>query len=389
MDKINTQLPEVQIQPPKQPDWFSRHHLWGYGFLVLSFLLAIALLYQMDYGKKPRENMICAQVVVSARNVQTGEVKEFPTPCDVPEGWEPITPVNYPIDESHEYKPIDAATVKIRFGIELALPEGWIFEYDQTNDSFAIVSPGQLQHKQEYLDAMKNPKGDCCPPYFDYQMYTTDVRLDFDQVIPEEKFTNNNGINFEHGIVYGLCCGSIYFTSHKGKHYNFEVINGSDEELRNMLMAMKFATSQETSKSRVFASSKYGFELIFPEKWIGMKTSEYLFSDIEGVFVEFKLQGASGPYSNGYSTVCYVSIFAESDWEEYYRDGLAEKPIYIKTNNGNVYGWGCGHDDEGYKGFEEYNKAILENRIDEINSGKIKGPYQEFKELIVPTFRLI
>ena len=30
---------------------------------------------------------VCIQVITSARNLQTGEVKDFPTPCDVPEGW--------------------------------------------------------------------------------------------------------------------------------------------------------------------------------------------------------------------------------------------------------------------------------------------------------------
>lgn len=32
----------------------------------------------------------CIQVITPARNPQTGEVKDFPTPCDVPEGWEKI-----------------------------------------------------------------------------------------------------------------------------------------------------------------------------------------------------------------------------------------------------------------------------------------------------------
>ena len=35
---------------------------------------------------------ICIQVITPARNPETGELKEFPTPCDVPEGWEEIQP---------------------------------------------------------------------------------------------------------------------------------------------------------------------------------------------------------------------------------------------------------------------------------------------------------
>ncbi len=29
----------------------------------------------------------CIQVITPAKNTQTGEVRDFPTPCDIPEGW--------------------------------------------------------------------------------------------------------------------------------------------------------------------------------------------------------------------------------------------------------------------------------------------------------------
>lgn len=29
----------------------------------------------------------CIQVITPARNLLTGEIKDFPTPCDVPDGW--------------------------------------------------------------------------------------------------------------------------------------------------------------------------------------------------------------------------------------------------------------------------------------------------------------
>ncbi|MEK7458830.1 MAG: hypothetical protein AAB663_00295 [Patescibacteria group bacterium] len=34
------------------------------------------------------ETEICAQIITPATNPDTGEVVDFPTPCDVPEGWE-------------------------------------------------------------------------------------------------------------------------------------------------------------------------------------------------------------------------------------------------------------------------------------------------------------
>ena len=33
---------------------------------------------------------VCIQVITPARHMTTGEIKEFPTPCDVPDDWEVI-----------------------------------------------------------------------------------------------------------------------------------------------------------------------------------------------------------------------------------------------------------------------------------------------------------
>lgn len=46
---------------------------------------------QEEITETPDEGgMVCIQVITPARNPDTGEIKEFPTPCDVPEGWEKI-----------------------------------------------------------------------------------------------------------------------------------------------------------------------------------------------------------------------------------------------------------------------------------------------------------
>jgi hypothetical protein len=34
-----------------------------------------------------QQGVFCVQVIQPARNPKTGEVREFPTPCDVPDGW--------------------------------------------------------------------------------------------------------------------------------------------------------------------------------------------------------------------------------------------------------------------------------------------------------------
>ena len=34
------------------------------------------------------EDTVCIQVITEARNPETGDTEDFPSPCDVPDGWE-------------------------------------------------------------------------------------------------------------------------------------------------------------------------------------------------------------------------------------------------------------------------------------------------------------
>ena len=62
--------------------------------LLALFVLIAASLGAGYWGTKrsqrQAEQGVCIQVITPAKNTQTGEIKEFPTPCDVPEGWEII-----------------------------------------------------------------------------------------------------------------------------------------------------------------------------------------------------------------------------------------------------------------------------------------------------------
>lgn len=57
---------------------------------------ASAVVYPEDEQKKG-ESTMCIQVIAPARNKITGETKEFPTPCDIPDGWEAL-PLGYKMD---------------------------------------------------------------------------------------------------------------------------------------------------------------------------------------------------------------------------------------------------------------------------------------------------
>lgn len=45
-------------------------------------------MYFLRSGDKGGE--VCAEIITDARNPATGEIRTFPTPCDVPEGWDTL-----------------------------------------------------------------------------------------------------------------------------------------------------------------------------------------------------------------------------------------------------------------------------------------------------------
>ena len=38
----------------------------------------------------PPKETLCAEVITPAKNPDTQEIRDFPTPCDIPEGWQII-----------------------------------------------------------------------------------------------------------------------------------------------------------------------------------------------------------------------------------------------------------------------------------------------------------
>lgn len=52
--------------------------------LVSAFLIYA---YWFFYTRPARSGAVCIQIIATARNPITGEVKDFPTPCSVPIGW--------------------------------------------------------------------------------------------------------------------------------------------------------------------------------------------------------------------------------------------------------------------------------------------------------------
>ena len=78
-------------------NWFSKPMLFGYIFLGVVLGGTVWGVYWWKYEQPQTtetNDKVCAQVIQRAHNPQTGEEKDFPTPCDVPAGWEKISQVN-------------------------------------------------------------------------------------------------------------------------------------------------------------------------------------------------------------------------------------------------------------------------------------------------------
>lgn len=139
MDRLNSQLPKVEVPQPPKTDWFSRHHWWGYAFLALAFLFAVGFIYQMEYaGKDDERAQICIQVVTKARNPYTGETKEFPTPCDVPQGWETIDPSVQYGNDIELSADTEWSTYESKYlGLKMITPKGMTMTNFQHNERAA------------------------------------------------------------------------------------------------------------------------------------------------------------------------------------------------------------------------------------------------------------
>lgn len=134
---------------------------------------------------------------------------------------------------------------------------------------------------------------------------------------------------------------------------------------------------------KTYHNFEYGFEFRYPPNWSILKI---ISERVEGLGTNILLKLPSKDGSQ-YSLVCLFAAYDTMAWNELQQEDTTGKPILITERRNITFGWSCGHDDYGYSGFEEYNNAVSNNQLDKINSGQIAGPFQEFKNLILPTFK--
>lgn len=150
--------PVVATQPPVSPSNQSPFgSWWKVGALVVGLLLAGSIVYAGNqYSQKQKTGAlyptptsrveICAQVITSARNPQTGECKDFGTPCDVPSGWTTVNSCS-PTDSTANWK-----TFNSKKGYILKYPSQF-FEEKRVEGFFAFLeNPQNKQNIAFYID---------------------------------------------------------------------------------------------------------------------------------------------------------------------------------------------------------------------------------------------
>lgn len=142
---------------------------------------------------------------------------------------------------------------------------------------------------------------------------------------------------------------------------------------------------QETQQDlSIYQNQEFGFEMQMTKKWIANMQVEVSESHLYGTNIFFKLQSRN---SGEYQPVCYVSVSTQEEWSAWQKEEIG-KPTYLASSTNLIFGYGCGHDDSGYIGFEEFDTAIAEGRFGDVNSGLILGPFQEFRKSVKETFRV-
>ncbi len=122
--------------------------------IVFSSLFIVGLvLFSMFWFEvdKNTNGEVCIQVVTSARNPKTGEIKDFGTPCDVPAGWEVLEGdgLGVYMNGNNKMKRFRSADLGISFDYLLS-PDGYEFIEENIEQT-----PGKALEKAYILISTK------------------------------------------------------------------------------------------------------------------------------------------------------------------------------------------------------------------------------------------
>lgn len=143
--------------------------------VLLSILILVAVLvggfYALNsyiYHQKQAGNSdpACAQVLTDARDPKTGHVGTFPTPCDVPGGWEVLTGADNTFKRGEEtLRAYTNPALSIRFEYRVE-PDGYILidQQEENVPDTSLVDYVSLFDTSEYLELVVSSEPREAPP---------------------------------------------------------------------------------------------------------------------------------------------------------------------------------------------------------------------------------
>lgn len=170
-------------------------------FLTYTAVVAIALIggfyafnsYIYHEKKADSEGKMCAQVLTDARDPSTGHVETFPTPCDVPDGWEVLTGENTTFQRGDELlRAYENNQVGLRFEYRVE-PDGYILidqEEEYVSDE-TLVEHISLFDTSDYLELVVSSVPREGPPGITVFMFSNPTnRSPEEWVNANERFSN-------------------------------------------------------------------------------------------------------------------------------------------------------------------------------------------------------
>lgn len=217
----------------------------GYGLAIVVILVGgyYAFTY---YSGLYSDDLGCAQVITDARDPVTGEVRTFPTPCNVPDGWEVLETDEVQImrnGETWERYRNDDLGLRFEYRSE---PDGYmVIERDEQNDTAGyenVVKYIVVSNKREYEEMMASESPREGPTAITITIVKNTENLSVGEWIQAEPRLSNIDLamtpimDVDHEAVpsvrytiNGLYSADVIVSSNNGRIYMFSGAYGSED----------------------------------------------------------------------------------------------------------------------------------------------------------------
>jgi hypothetical protein len=268
------------------------------------------------------------------------------------------------------------------FGFEVGYPGYWELGKVISDDERRDVAVAFSHLPNRYTGLVDAPEGLVVSLFYS--------ETSAESVTTVEKIDASAGASSTYGVLtctqnseeVGALC---YAKSEKGiVIINISIIESEvvdyDSDVEKMLLSFQFIESEvDTGGWKTYRNEEFGFEFKMPFRWSNALVRQDR-GDFFGGYI-FNIILEQFP-------VCNFYVYSHDNWRKF-QNSDDVKPIYVTENDDYVVSRGCGHDDYGYEGFEEYNNRIADKNFDTVSGDDAMGPFNEFRLIIVPTFKFI